>query len=184
MIDASVLVNPVNAGSFGQQQLPAPQAQDVKRFEDILAQPSFGSDAIQNTQEPILSILTPPDDSSGSFKQAILSKIQVMDDSYHNVLSEYQGMSGDWRDNLKIDKGRNDVDQMRSYPEVQDSKSSSDNLQRIAQDAADNILVSAEQQKQILRWGTKMEMWSSHMKLISAAVGQVSQGFKTLFQAG
>jgi hypothetical protein len=184
MIDASVLVNPVNAASAGLQQLPMPQAQDVQRFEDILTQPAIGVSSTQDVQSPILSIVTPMDESSGGFKQAMFEKIQGMDNSYHNVLSEYQGLSANWRDNVKIGSSKNDANEMRSYPEVQSGKSSSDQIQRMAQDAADNILVSATQQKQILRWGVKMEMWSSHMKIISAAVGQVSQGFKTLFQAG
>jgi hypothetical protein len=184
MIDASVLVNPVNAGNAGLQQLPMPQAQDVKRFEDILTQPAIGVSSTQDVQAPILSIITPMGESSGGFKQAIFEKIQGMDNSYHNVLSDYQDMSANWRDNVKIGSSKNDADEMRSYPEIQDSKSSSGQIQRMAQDAADSMHASAEQQNQILRWGVKMEMWSSHMKIIAAAVGQVSQGFKTLFQAG
>lgn len=181
MIDASVLVNPVSAGGLGQQQLPAPQAQDVKRFEDALTQVDTGANASQSS---VLSIIEPRrDESLGGFKQAILDKVQVMDDSYHKVLSEYHEMPN-WRDNVKLDTSNNTGDQMRSYPEVQNARGSSDQMDNAAQSVADNILSAAAQQNKIYEWGTKMEMWFSHMKIISAAVGQVSQGFKTLFQAG
>jgi hypothetical protein len=180
MIDASVLINPVNAGGVGSQQLPAPSAQDVKRFEDALTQVDTGANA---KQASVLTITEPKNESLGGFKQAIMDKVQVMDDSYHKVLSEYHEMPH-WRDSVKIDTGNNTTDQMRSYPEVQSTKGSSDQINNTAQSVADNILSAAAQQNKIYEWGTKMEIWFSHMKIISAAVGQVSQGFKTLFQAG
>lgn len=187
MIDASVLVNPVNIGGWGQQQLPAPDAQDLKRFEHFFAQGgiSGGNDIDPNqiTQESILSIVEPTNEGFGGFKQALLQKAQGMDDSYHSALSTWHDMPT-LKDKLSIDSERVHVNQIRSYPEVSGSQNISSQIQKKANSAAQTILAFADQQNRINKWAVKMEVWSSHMKILSSVVGQVSQGFKTLFQAG
>ena len=182
MMDASILVNPVNAGDWGMQQLPAPQAQDVKRFEDVLTHGELSVDSTQDVKDPILTVLDPSSETFGGFKQAFLEKVQVMDNSYHSVLSQMQDLPN-LRQNLVTDRANNDVVQMRTYPEVASSTGATGQIESKAQNVADNILSAAEYQNHIYQWATKMEMWFSHMKIISSAVGQVSQGFKTLFQA-
>ncbi|WML91802.1 hypothetical protein RCF98_05550 [Thiothrix lacustris] len=180
MIDTSILVNPADLGGVV-QHLPAPQAQDVKRFEDVM---THGDLSINASQEPILSVLEPANEGFGGFKQALLDKVQGMDSSYHSVLSEYQTMP-EMRQHMLADRASgSDTTQIRTYPEVGGlSGSASGQMETTAQSVADNILSAAEYQNKIYQWATKMEMWFSHMKILSSAVGQVSQGFKTLFQA-
>ncbi|MGB3917184.1 hypothetical protein J9253_00975 [Thiothrix litoralis] len=184
MIDASVLVNPVNSGDLGMQQLPAPTAQDVKRFEDVMTYGDLSIDPAQDVKEPILSIVEPSGESFGGFKQALLNKVQGMDSSYHSVLSEFQGMP-EMRQHMVADRATVDTTaQIRTYPETATMNNQSGQMETAAQSVADNILSAAEYQNKVYQWASKMEMWFSHMKIISSAVGQVSQGFKTLFQAG
>jgi hypothetical protein len=183
MIDASVLVNPVNSGGWGQQQLPTPNAQDIKRFEDFLTQGGIGVDASQNVNEPVLSIVEPSNTEFGGFKQVLLDKAQVMDSSYHNALSAWHDIPS-VNDTLNIGNAKSDTEQMRSYPEVGNHRNMSVQMQDKADIAANTVIAAADYQNKIYQWATKMEVWSSHMKILSAAVGQLSQGFKTLFQAG
>ncbi len=75
---------------------------------------------------------------------------------------------------------------MRSYPEVATNGTDSlaKQIQQSTNATEETMLTSSEYSHALTKWGINSQMWMGKMNIVIAAVGQVSQGFKTLFQAG
>lgn len=184
MLDASTLVNPVMQAG-GAQQLPAPPMQDVMRLENILNR--GGSDSISPSamDTPILQIQEPVTTESFDFKRVMLQKMGEMDTSYHGMMSQLSTMPK-FSEYLAEKHLASEQGEMRSYPEVSgnDSNNLAKQIEKSTNATEETLLVSSEYNHALTKWGINSQMWMGKMNIVIAAVGQVSQGFKTLFQAG
>ncbi|SEA85829.1 MAG: hypothetical protein QJT81_05450 [Candidatus Thiothrix putei] len=183
MFDASTLVNPVMQTGNLQQQLPAPPANDVMRLENILTRShnEIGSASMRDT--PILQIREPVTTDSFDFKRVMLNKMGEIDQSYHGMMSQMSTMPkfSDYLAEKQAISGNNET---RSYPEVGKSDNLIKQIEESTKASAESLLASSEYNHVLSQWGIKSQMWMGKMNIVISAVGQVSQGFKTLFQAG
>ncbi len=191
MVEASVLFTPADlAGPNLQQQLPAASMQDVKRFENILLNGGNTSDSATAAQRDTPVLQWQELDTSRQpldFKQSTLSKIAELDKSYQNMLSQFADMP-EFKTYLAERLGTTQATEqnMRTYPSVQDNKTQdwASVWETAFKNNRDYMNIGLEYQMMMTRWSMSSSFWMSKFNLISAAVNQVSQGFKTLFRTG
>ncbi len=191
MVEASVLFTPADlAGPNLQQQLPAASMQDVKRFENILLNGGNMSDSATAAQRDTPVLQWQELDTSRQpmdFKQSTLSKIAELDKSYQNMLSQFADMP-EFKTYLAERLGTTQATEqnMRTYPSVQDNKTQdwASVWETAFKNNRDYMNIGLEYQMMMTRWSMSSSFWMSKFNLISAAVNQVSQGFKTLFRTG
>ena len=193
MGDASVLFTPVDQlTTITPQQLPAASTQDVKRFENILLNPSMDMDQkslnVSKADAPVLQLTDPVDNQKPvDFKQSTIDKMVEMDGSYQKMLSQFSTMPGfNQFAAERLGKVDDNVNKVRSYPEVPDAKGQdwTKSWDKALKSNQDYMAVGLEYQNMLTRWTMSSSFWMSKFNLISAAVNQVSQGFKTLFRTG
>jgi hypothetical protein len=187
MIDGSVLFNPVNqTGAVTPQPLPSPDLQDVMRFENILNQETIGQDGVNYSQKdiPVLQFKDNNASSSVDFKQAALSTIQNMDSSYQQMLGQFSNMPR-FSDYLFNNIPSQAANEMRTYPEVGNGSPQDWEKQLAAstKTTQDYMNAAFDYNGMLTHWSMNAQMWMSKFTLVSSAVTQVSQGFKTLFRA-
>lgn len=184
MFDASALINPVMPVGNLQQQLPAPSTNDVMRLENILMQRHNDSTSLSLRDAPVLQIQEPVTTTdSFDFKRIMLNKVGEMDQAYHGMMSQMFTMPK-FSDYLAEKQAINSANETRSYPEVSKGDNLIKQIEASTKASAESLLVSSEYNHMLSQWGIKSQMWMGKMNIVIAAVGQVSQGFKTLFQAG
>lgn len=181
-MDIGALVNiSSQSGMAGSQQLPSASMNDVKRFDDILKYGSTDTvnpSAVDNTS--ILQLQKADTTASGDFKSLLINKAADMDSAYHNLLTRFDNMPR-YTDYLAQNSGMNA--DMRTYPNVSTKKDYPQLLQESVNQTQATLSASSDYQRMLTRWGISMNMWSSKMTIVTTAVSQVSQGFKTLFRA-
>jgi hypothetical protein len=187
MIDGSVLFNSVGqTGAVTQQPLPPPDSQDVMRFEHIFNQGTIGQDGVNYLQMdvPILQFKDTGASSSVDFKQAALSAIQNMDGSYQQMLGQFSTMPR-FSDYVATNMPGLAANEMRTYPEVGNGNPQDWGKQLAASTKATQEYMNAalDYNGMLTHWSMNAQMWMSKFALVSSAVNQVSQGFKTLFRA-
>lgn len=191
MIDPSLLVSGVDTVSPPVQDLPPPETSDVMRFEEVITgQESVSSSVSSANDIPPLQLIG--DDTAVStgetFHDRLLNQVAAMDQSYSDVvtnlvdrpsLSEYFKESGGLL-------GNNEV---RTYPEVSSeievsSENMAEHFDQLLTSIQDKQEAAVEYQQDMTRWTIGAEMWMTQINVLSSAVNQVAQGFKTLFRAG
>lgn len=183
MFDATTLINPVMQTGNLQQQLPAPSANDVMRLENILTRHHNESGSASMRDTPILQIQEPVTTDSFDFKRVMLNKMGEIDQSYHGMMSQMSTMPK-FSEYLAEKQSLGNNNETRSYPEVGESNNLIKQIEASTKASAENLLISSEYNHVLSQWGIKSQMWMGKMNIVISAVGQVSQGFKTLFQAG
>lgn len=189
MFDASTVVNPVMQSSIlDKQPLPMPSSQDMLRFENIL-RPSITDSLDANNinasvlDRPILQVKEPLTSDSFDFKSRVISKVAEMDQSYHQMMSRLSSMPK-FSEYLAEKQVDNEHEKVRSYPNTPDSNNVIKQIETVSKSTADNVLASADYSHMLTHWGMNSQMWMGKMNIVVATVGQISQSFKTLFQAG
>lgn len=190
MMDASVLFSPASPiNDLGKpQNLPSPSMQDVMRFENILNQGASSQADVAITQTDngnLLQLAEPADAGTADFRQAAIKTVESMDNSYHSMLDQFGNMPT--FQNYATEKGVSvDSNTMRTYPEVANNQGDSWHKQshQSVQDTQSYMTAALEYNGMLTRWGMNANVWMSKFSLISSAVNQVSQGFKTLFRTG
>lgn len=190
MLDASVLFSPVDqmGGVAKPQTLPSPSAQDVMRFEHILNQGTAGTDAVipatqQDTQ--LLQLKPTVEPGTTDFKQAAINTISDIDGSYHRMLDQLSNMPK-FNEFMAEKLGSPEKSGMRTYPEVSAERAGDGQkqLQSMVKNSQDYMGATLEYNSMMTRWSMNANMWMGKFSLISSAVNQVAQGFKTLFRTG
>lgn len=189
-MDASVLFSPANpiADMGKPQTLPSPSMQDVARFENILNQNAPPMADISNTQAnsgTLLQLTNPASNNTADFNQAAIKTIESLDNSYHSMLDRFGTMPS--FSSFVSDKSISaDSNSMRTYPEVATGQTNSlqQSSHQHTQDAKSYMTAALEYNGALTKWGMNASIWMSKFSLISSAVNQVSQGFKTLFRTG
>lgn len=193
MGDASVLFTPVDQlNPLTTQQLPSASMQDVKRFENILLNPNMDMDQkslnVSKADIPILQLKQPDSTQTPvDFKQSTIDKMVEMDSTYQKMLSQFSNMPGfNQFAAERLGKTDDSVSKVRSYPEIAETKNQdwTQGWQDALKNNQDYMAVSLEYQNMLTRWTMNSGFWMSKFNLISSAVNQVAQGFKTLFRTG
>jgi hypothetical protein len=188
MLDASVLFSPVDQAASNiakQQTLPSPSTQGVMRFEQILNQDSaLGENtSVTPANGQLLQLKETDKPETADFKQAAINAIADMDSSYHGMLGQFANMPK-FNEYVAEKIGASDSKQMRSYPDVSAQSNGGKKLPDMVSSTKDYMSAALEYNGMMTRWTMNSNMWMSKFSLISSAVNQVSQGFKTLFRTG
>lgn len=191
MLDASVLFSPISqAGNAAnpQQTLPTPNSQDVMRFEHIMNQGLEGDISANSTLSdkpdvPLLQLQASPDAQNVDFKQAAVNTISDLDSSYHQMLSQFSTMPN-FSQFMSEKLTKVETNEMRTYPEVGSANSSANSMDKTVKNTQEYMTAALDYNSNLSRWSMNANMWMSKFTLISSAVNQVSQGFKTLFRTG
>ena len=191
MLDASVLFSPINqTGNAAnlQQTLPAPNSQDVMRFEHIMNQGLEGDISanpalLDKPDVPLLQLQASPDAQNVDFKQAAVNTISDLDSSYHQMLSQFSTMPN-FSQFMSEKLTKVETNEMRTYPEVGSANSSANSMDKTVKNTQEYMTAALDYNSNLSRWSMNANMWMSKFTLISSAVNQVSQGFKTLFRTG
>lgn len=190
MLDASVLFSPASQAdhtAVRPQPLPAPNTQDVMRFEQIMMQgmgDGADSAALDKAGQPLLQIQSTQQVDKVDFKEAAVNTVLDVDSSYHRMLGQFSEMP---RLGEHITEKLPEVDhqQLRSYPDVGDQRASAQQPMDAAVNSTREYMQAAlEYNGMMTRWTMNSNMWMSKFTLISSAVNQISSGFKTLFRTG
>jgi hypothetical protein len=168
------------------QELPDASRAQVTKFEDILNidQTEFNNiDGIPKDRTPILQITPEPDTASGSIHDAIMQKIGKTDSSYQGMLEDLTNMPK-YSETLKNAEHSHNNNELRSYPAVGDSANNPrGHFDDILKSTESQMQASLDYQHNLSSWANKSQMWIAGMNVISSAMNQVAQGFKTLFRA-
>lgn len=191
MFDMSTLVTPASPfNNQGLQQLPEPPMQDVLRLENVLnGQMEAGNNDFlsSSTQDSlVLRIEKQVTSESFDFKDLMIQKIATMDEEHHHIMSQMRSMPS-ISDALQGLSQSRVNEQIRTYPDVSADQGIDATIKQIknsAKETVDALQVSSDHQHAMTKWGINSQLWMSKMSIVTAVVGQVSQGFKTLFQAG
>ncbi|OQX15845.1 MAG: hypothetical protein BWK73_05545 [Thiothrix lacustris] len=195
MFDVAAMVSPAAIKYQDiQQSLPAVSMNDAFRLENIIkskyenidAELNFNAFDASKRDNSILQIEEPVTTDSFDFKQLIVDNAVDMDQSYHSIMSQFSNLPS-FNDMLIDVRRTNNADQMRTYPLVNEN-SPVDNaikaIQASAQNSMQTMQASTNHAHVMTKWSIGSQLWMGKMNLVTAAVSQVSQGFKTLFQAG
>jgi hypothetical protein len=181
MFDTSNLIDPlINNFLAKPQLLPAPPSQDVMKFDSVFSQRKSLED-VATVDTGILQLKGTDNSNTGNLTDSAMSKIVDIDGSYQKLMSEFFN-----RPQLKdflpdqASAGRND---MRTYPHVDGSKDVAGRYMELAEKNRQHNEAAIKYADVITLRNIKSQMWFSNMKIISSAVKQVSEGFKTLFRA-
>lgn len=188
MIDASVLFSPLERAGAGSvlQPLPAPDNQHVLRFESIMNQSLAGHEDVVPTlaDKPVLEITTVQTDNGVvDFKEAAIDKLSSMDDAYQRMVSQFGDMPK-FSDFLSERIMPESQDKLRTYPEIHSPQNNKNHFEASTSATQEHMNAVLEYEGMLTRWSVNAQMLISKFSLISSAVNQVSQGFKTLFQSG
>jgi len=179
MFDVSNLASSFVDNALVQPQiLPAPLSQNVMRFDSVFSQRKSVED-IAPVNTGILQLKN--DDSEFSSTDSLMSKVVDIDDSYQKLMSDFFNKP-QFKDFLpdKVNASQND---MRTYPYVDDSKDVAAKYMDLSKKNQQYNEAAINYADVITLRNIKSQMWLSNMKIISSAVKQVSEGFKTLFRA-
>ncbi|MBJ6611006.1 MAG: hypothetical protein JG718_11660 [Candidatus Thiothrix moscowensis] len=191
MFDVSALVNPdVMAGGAVAKQLPPPPMENMLRFESIM---NGGGDAITDLtgglnasmrDTPILQV-QPQESDASSTGSAVIKQVTSMDQAYQRMLGQFTNMPT--FSEFVSQEPAQAAAGMRSYPEVNAGTGGKDvgnQLKKMFDAEYQRTTTVMEYQGQLSHWLTNSQMLMSKIRIISAAVGQAADGFKTLFRAG
>lgn len=194
MFDVTTLVNPaMSVRPQEMQALPAQPMQDVLRLDNVVDQKIMvgtGSETRLDAagasmrDAPVLQIKEPVTSETPDFKHLMLNKASEMDKSYHNMMTQFSNVPT-FNDALANVRKAGTPDQMRTYPEAIGGSNVDHAVAQIKQSAMDTVQTmqaSSSYNHMITQWGINSQLWMSKMNVITTAVSQVSQGFKTLFR--
>ncbi|WGZ91770.1 MAG: hypothetical protein QJT80_04660 [Candidatus Thiocaldithrix dubininis] len=168
------------------QELPDASRAQVTKFEDILNidQTEFNNiDGIPKDRTPILQITPEPDAAPNSIHDAVMQKIGKVDGSYQGMLEDLTNMPK-YSDSLINADSIHNSNELRSYPAVGDSLNNPQrHFDALLKSTENQMQASLDYQRNLSGWANKSQMWIAGMNVISSAMNQVAQGFKTLFRA-
>lgn len=195
MFDVATLVNPaMSVRPQEMQALPTQPMQDVLRLDNVVDQKIMvgtgsetGLDAagVSMRDVPVLQIKEPVTSETADFKHLMLNKASEMDKSYHNMMTQFSNIPT-FNDVLANVRKTGTPDQMRTYPEVIGGSKVDHAVAQIKRSAMNSVQImqaSSRYNHMITQWGINSQLWMGKMNIITTAVSQVSQGFKTLFRA-
>ncbi|MEZ5452172.1 MAG: hypothetical protein R3E93_05030 [Thiothrix sp.] len=184
MFDASALVNPAVTNNVldQQQTLPMPALQDVMKFDNLFGQGKSVADVAVTEDSSILQLQDIDDDGLTSFSASMMDKISTIDGSYGKLMSDFFNRPK-FTDFLP-DKGLGQANEMRTYPHVSpEAKDPAEAYQSLADKTRQFNTAAIQYTDNMTDWKVRSLAWFSGMKIVSHAVKQVSEGFKTLFRA-
>ena len=168
------------------QELPDLSRAQVTKFEDILNidQTEFNNlDGVPKDRTPILQITPAPDAAPSSIHDAIMQKVGKIDNSYQGMLEDLTNMPK-YSETLHNAESHYNNHELRSYPTVGDSLANPQkHFDDVLKSAESQMQASLDYQRNLSGWANKSQMWIAGMNVISSAMNQVAQGFKTLFRA-
>jgi len=193
MIDGASVLNVLGQGGLSNlQQLPAPPTQDVMRFESILNQGAdsgstnfqvAGASSAHDT--PILQLTGVGNQEASSIKESVMGQVAQIDQSYHSMLNQLGNMPK-FNDYLSSVSPSVAHTEMRTYPDVSgagNGKGLMDQMSSMLQKNQSITQASLDYEGMLSHWSMNSQMWMTKINVISSAVTQVAQGFKTLFRA-
>lgn len=189
MLDASTLISPQDIVGSGLQTLPPPAADSVTRFEAIMNSGNMpaelSGDSSASLQDvPVLQVKH-EEDNTVNTGQAVVGKVVEMDQSYQKMLSQFANMPK--FDEVMSVGPEDSSSRMRTYPQVSAGDSAQSwgkQLEKMMAGEQQRAVVAMEYHGQLSQWMMNSQMLMSKIRIISAAVGQAADGFKTLFRAG
>lgn len=191
MLDVSSLVNSaaLTPPMQGVQSLPM-QSQQTLRLDSTMTQKleSVGTNGLDAAgaslrDTPVLQLKEPITTDRADFKQMLLNKATEMDQSYHNMMSQFAQMPK-FSDAL-AEVRKSATGAMRTYPDTASSNGVDAAVRHIKQSAVETTQImqaSSTYNQRITQWGINSQLWMTKMNIVTTAVSQVSQGIKTLFR--
>lgn len=189
MLDVSTLINPQDVPGSGVQALPPPPTANVTRFESIMNSGSLASEfsgegAASMQDVPVLQVQH-DGDGGVSTGQAVVGKVMEMDRSYQKMLEQFTNMPK-FAEFMSA-APEESTSRMRTYPQVSSADSAQSwgkQLEKMMAGEQERSVAAMEYHGQLSQWMMNSQMLMSKIRIISAAVGQAADGFKTLFRAG
>ena len=168
------------------QELPEASYAQVTKFEDVLNidQTEFNNiDGVPKDRTPILQITPEPGTEPKSIHDAIMQKIGKVDGSYQGMLEDLTNMPK-FSETLRNAENNFNANELRTYPAVGDSLANpKKHFDEVLKTTENQMQASLDYQHNLSSWANKSQMWIAGMNVISSAMNQVAQGFKTLFRA-
>jgi hypothetical protein len=168
------------------QELPDASRAQVTKFEDILNidQTEFNNiDGIPKDRTPVLQVTPEPAAAPNSIHDAVMQKIGKVDGSYQGMLEDLTNMPK-FSETLRNAESQFNNNDMRTYPSVGDGLANSKlHFDEVLKTTENQMQASLDYQHNLSSWANKSQMWIAGMNVISSAMNQVAQGFKTLFRA-
>lgn len=165
-------------------QLPAPPHAQVMKFESMMTQ-TDQAPAIDNTT--LLQLNNSDTTNSSDLKNIFLNKIANLDSAYNKVISGSQDLPK-FNEFLEanLDKPATTVNQIRSYPELPTSltQDNSAYYERILERSQAYATASLTYQGMIANSLSKSKIFMANFEVITSAVRNLAEGFKTLFRSG
>lgn len=189
MLDVSTLISPQDVLGTGVQTLPPPPTANVSRFESIMNSGNLASeftgDGSASLQDvPVLQVRH-EDDGTVNTGQAVVGKVVEMDRSYQKMLEQFTNMPK--FEEFMSSAPEESSSRMRTYPQVSSADSAQSwgkQLEKMMAGEQERSVAAMEYHGQLSHWMMNSQMLMSKIRIISAAVGQAADGFKTLFRAG
>lgn len=193
MFDVTTLVNPaMSVKPQDTQTLPTPPMQDILRLDNVVDQKMLSAGAetrldapgASSRDAPVLQLKDPVTSETPDFKRLMMNKAAEMDKSYHNMMTQFSSIPT-FNDALADVRKAGTPDQMRTYPEAVGGSKVDQAIAQIKQSAQETVQTmqaSSSYNHMITQWGINSQLWMSKMNIVTTAVSQVSQGFKTLFR--
>lgn len=191
MLDVSSLVNAtgLTPSMQGVQSLPM-QSQQTLRLDSTMTQKLEsvgvnGLDAAGSSlrDAPVLQVKEPITTERADFQYMLLNKATEMDQSYHDMMSQFSQIPK-FSDAL-AEVRKSGIGVMRTYPDTASSTGVDAAVQHIKQSAMETVQImqaSSTHNQMITKWGINSQLWMTKMNIVTTAVSQVSQGIKTLFR--
>ena len=168
------------------QELPEASYAQVTKFEDVLNidQTEFNNiDGVPKDRTPILQITPEPGTEPKSIHDAIMQKIGKVDGSYQGMLEDLTNMPK-FSETLRNAENNFNANELRTYPAVGDNLANpKKHFDEVLKTTENQMQASLDYQHNLSSWANKSQMWIAGMNVISSAMNQVAQGFKTLFRA-
>jgi hypothetical protein len=192
MIENMVPVNLVHGNMIqtNQQQYPIqkPEEQDVLKFKLELE---------PNTKVPPIFEATNKVFEVGKVDNTVIGLLKNVDSSYHHVLTSMRDLARDEKnlDFKSISASRNDFEAVRtqSSSDIQGNefvrtpediqKGDKAGYKELIANQEENQLKAMQMMHDMTNKTIGAQMFMSNIKVIGAAVSQLSQGFKTLFRS-
>ncbi|MEZ5536674.1 MAG: hypothetical protein R3F02_13745 [Thiolinea sp.] len=187
MIETGLLAGQVGSAlQQNPQSLPAANAKDSERFQDLISGGKNTDTSIQPQplDNSVLQFVEPGQQAdTTTLTDRMIDHASRIDGNYHSLLEQMGNRPG-FDEYLNNKYKDNASAEMLTYPAVNvDDGTGNSILETSVKNMETSQKATLEYQNDLHKWSMNFHIWSSGVELVATAAQKVSTAFTTLFRA-
>lgn len=186
MVETGLLAGQLGASALQQnpQSLPAANAKDTERFQDLISGGKNADTAIQpqSLDSSVLQFVEPGQQAdTGTLVDRMINQATKIDGNYHSLLDQMGTRPGF---DAYLNKSKDDASsEMLTYPYVDSEQEITSKYDAALEGMKEVNAATLSYQSDMNTWAMNFKIWSSSVEIVASAAKRVSTGFQTLFRA-